>query len=84
MKKTKQTKKENLIKVNDYDIFKIVENYNEGVRIQITLGNYLIEEGFDCVESAKTYIDMKPWKLICAVASIYAKVINELNKEEKQ
>ena len=78
MKKQKKQKKEELIKTNPYDIFTIVENYNDGVKIQIVLGNYLIEEGFDCVESAKTYIDSKPWKLICAVASIYAKIINEL------
>lgn len=79
----KKKKKEQLIKMTNHEIFTIVENYNDGVKIQITLGKFLIEEGFDCVESAKTYIDSKPWKLICAVASIYAKIINELKIEEK-
>lgn len=83
MKKKQKKENKKLIKMNHYDIFTIVENYNEGVKIQIILGNYLIEEGFESVESAKTYIDSKPWKLICAIASVYAKIINNLKMEVK-
>ena len=80
--KTEQQKE--LFKTQQYDIFTIVENYNEGVEISICLGNYLIENGFDSVELAKEYINSKPYKLIIAIASISAKVTTEtIKKEEK-
>lgn len=76
-KKTKKTENKELFKTTQHDIFTIVENYNEGTDISICLGQYLIEKGFDCVESAKTFIDSKPYKLTVAVATISAKITTE-------
>ncbi len=72
---TEEKKTEELIKVQQYDIFNIVENYNEGVNIGITIGNYMLENNFESVEDAKKYIDSKPYKLVCAIASIYSQII---------